>query len=130
MNFPKARIINKFVICALTVIRLRSSHGQTASSAPADYLVRDGEPQAVIVIGNNVTPFHRFVAEELQRYITAITGAALEISSVGLWILLGGPTVNSLVQQAAGKGLVSFSGLKSDGFVLQTARLPGRKILV
>ncbi len=138
MNFPKARIINKFVICALTVIPLRSSHGQTASSAPADYLVRDGEPQAVIVIGNNVTPFHRFVAEELQRYITAITGAALEISSVGqptaksvgLWILLGGPTVNSLVQQAAGKGLVSFSGLKSDGFVLQTARLPGRKILV
>src|SRR5438552_6793 len=136
MNFPKARIINKFVICALTVIPLRSSHGQTASSAPADYLVRDGEPQAVIVIGNNVTPFHRFVAEELQRYITAITGAALEISSVGqptakpvgLWILLGGPTVNSLVQQAAGKGLVSFSGLKSDGFVLQTARLPGHKI--
>ena len=89
-------------------------------------LVEGGKAQAVIVLGENADPFYRFVGEELQRYIQAITGTRIEIVTAtqaasrpeGLLVLIGGPKANSLVEKAVNKKQVKFSDLKADGFLL------------
>ena len=108
-----------------------------ATGAQAQFLVREGEAKAATVVGNGA--FHRFVAGELQRYFEQFTGSKLEILGVEearqrpkdiAFILVGGPQSNDLVGEATAKKLVSFAGLKPDGFILRTMRLDGRQALV
>jgi len=106
--------------------------------AAAAYLVQNGKPQAEIVLGENAPPFYRLLAEELNRYISAISGASLEIRSAqqsglakaGLSILIGGPEVNPLVREAVSKKLVDFAGLKPDGFLLWQTKLGQQNSLI
>ena len=48
---------------------------RAAAKPSQDFLVEGGKAKAVIVLGDNSDPFYRFVGEELQRYVKAITGA-------------------------------------------------------
>ena len=85
-----------------------------------------GKAKAVIVLGDNSDPFYRFVGEELQGYVKAITGASLEIVTASqaasrpesLLVLIGGPKANSLVEKAVNKKQAKFSDLKVDSFLL------------
>jgi hypothetical protein len=100
----------------------------------AEYLVEGGKAQAVIVLGENAPPSYRFLAGELNRYVSAITGASLEIATAPpgdkLSILLGGPEVNPSVREAVSKKLVDFSGLKQDGFLLWQTKLGRQNVLI
>ncbi|MCX6623304.1 MAG: hypothetical protein NTY38_20010, partial [Acidobacteria bacterium] len=92
-------------------------------------LVRDGKARATIVIDEQAGPFYRFVANELSRYIGAISGARPAVvsttefraGSAPLAILVGGPSANRLVREAAGN-TIRFDNLKPDGFLLWKTR--------
>lgn len=107
------------------------------TQAVSGTLVSGGKPSAVIVAGKG--QFNRWVAGEIQRYFERFSGATLPVVSPAdarrqardtAWILMGSPQANELVQEAASKRLVSFNGLKADGFILKTIRLDGRRALV
>jgi len=97
-----------------------------AAGPSPEFLVEGGKARAVIVLGDNSDLFYRFVGEELQRYVKAITGASLEIVPAsqarnrpeGLLVLIGGPTASSLVEEAVQKKQAKFADLKVDGFLL------------
>src|SRR5438876_388577 len=107
------------------------SLGPSVDAAGEVALALGGEPQAAIVIGRSSGNFYRWVAEELKRYLRLLSGAELAIVMVGEsslrgnWILLGGPESNDLISGAQKKGLVDFSSLKKDGFLIQTIDLDG-----
>jgi hypothetical protein len=106
---------------------MASSLFARAAAGPAQgFLVEAGKAKAAIVLGDNSDPFYRFVGEELQRYVKAITGVSLEIVTASqaasrpenLLVLVGGPKANSLVEKAVSKQQAKFSDLKADGFLL------------
>lgn len=107
-----------------------------ASSAPSHFLARNGRAEAVIVIGRDSAPFHRWVAEEVQRYTRALSGAELpivtpdELSPGRCLLVLGGPNSNPLAAVAEQRQLVQFAGLKPDGFVLRTVQLDNGPAIV
>ncbi len=122
-------IYRALLLCCLSLGMSVSGGAETVA------LVSQGEAKSVIVASAD----DRFVAEEIQRYIGLLSGGKPQIVSVeqarrnssGLaWILVGGPEANALVKEAAEKKLVSFEGLKTDGFVLKTLSLEGRHALV
>ncbi|MCD6505010.1 alpha-N-acetylglucosaminidase C-terminal domain-containing protein [Candidatus Poribacteria bacterium] len=93
-------------------------------------IVEEGEPKAVIILGERPTWLERHAAEELVRYIQAISGASLPIVSCDKWrgigreqtaILIGRPETHTLVAQFAEEGRVKLSadypGL--DGFIIK-----------
>jgi hypothetical protein len=100
------------------------------------FLVRKGEPEAVIVVGKTSSPDTRFVAAELQRYLQKLSQAELSIVSDDnipagkIRIVLGGPEINSLSRLAEQKQRVSFAGLKPEGFVLKTVELDGQPAII
>jgi hypothetical protein len=117
----------ELLIRFLLPVFMASGFVASAAVRPAqDFLVEAGKAKAVIVLGDNSDPFYRFVGEELQRYVKAITGASLEIVTASqassrpesLLVLIGGPKPNSLVEQAINKKQASFSDLKVDSFLL------------
>jgi hypothetical protein len=97
-----------------------------AAGAPQELVVQGGKARAAIVLGDNADPFYRFVGEELQRYVKAITGTGLEIATASqaasrpepLLLLIGGPTANGLVADAVKRKEANFLDLKVDGFML------------
>jgi hypothetical protein len=103
-----------------------ASTARPAAGAALDSLVEGGKAQAVIVLGDQADAFYRFVGEELQRYVKAMTGAALDIVPAReaarrperLLVLIGGPQANSLVAKAVERKDARFSDLKADGFLL------------
>lgn len=107
-----------------------------AASASDRFLAKNGQPEAVIVIGQESGPFSRWVAGEVQRYVRQLSGAELPIATAAApppqktLIALGGPQSNPLVAAAEQKQLVRFAGLKPDGFVLKTVVLEGRPAIV
>ena len=116
-----------------------SSHALPATAADArmQFLVSQGQARAAIVVGQG--EFYHFVGQELKRYFEAFSGVKLEVLTPEEarkrpkdwgWILVGGPEGNELVREAASRKLVSFTGLKGDGFILRTLRLEGRRVLV
>ncbi|MHC4880861.1 MAG: DUF4838 domain-containing protein, partial [Planctomycetota bacterium] len=78
------------------------------------FLVRDGEPRAEIVVARKPTRSAEFGAEELQRYLTKISGARLEVVSE--------PTERAAIQiyvgdsEHARRAGVSSDGLERDAF--------------
>jgi hypothetical protein len=109
-----------------------------ADAVPAQerFLVRGGQAEAAIVIGQECGPFYRWVAGEVQRYVRQLSGAESPIASTDALpphktlIVLGGPKVNPLAAAAEQKQLVRFAGLKPDGLVLKTIELDGRTAVV
>jgi len=107
-----------------------------APSAGAQFLARRSAAEAVIVVGRDCGPFDRWVAGELQRYMRALSGATLpvvtstDIPAKKPLIVVGGPEKNRLAAAIEQKGLVRFAGLKPEGFVLKTAELEGRPVVV
>jgi hypothetical protein len=102
-------------------------------------IASNGQPVALIVVGDNASPSDRFVAGELQRYIELLSGAKLAIASPQVMsgqargkslILVGGPESNDLVRRAANHRQVNFAGLKPEGYILRHIRLEGRPTLV
>ncbi|MDR3675586.1 MAG: alpha-glucuronidase family glycosyl hydrolase, partial [Acidobacteriota bacterium] len=98
-----------------------------------------GQAVSLIVVGNHASPSDRFVAGELQRYIEMLSGAKLAIITAnevgrqakGLGLLLvGGPAGNELVGDAARRGQINFSGLKTQGYLLRRITVHGRPALV
>ena len=106
------------------------------SSAREYFLARGGKAEAVIVVGQESGPFHRWVAGELQRYLQKLSGAEFaivtsdKVPAEKTLILVGGPESNPMTASAQQKQLVSFAGLKPDGLVLKTVDLAGRPAVV
>ena len=122
-------------IALLLFVCVRSNFGR--SSMQEEWLVRQGHASAVIVAPAG--PFYNFVTGELQRYFEALSGDKLKIVSAEqartqpkevTFVLVGGPDVNPVVHDAVANKLISFEGLKADGFVLRTAKLSGRQLLI
>lgn len=76
-----------------------------------------GKGQAVVVLGQSAGAGAKFAATELQKDLSALSGADIEIvtdeqiasqPSQESWILIGGPEQNRLVKQAAATGLTGF----------------------
>ena len=114
------------IIFLSLVITTASSLGKASTAPTPEFLVQGGKARAVIVVGDNASPFYRFVGQELERYLQAITGADLDIVTAGqagkrpepLLVLIGGPTANGLVERAVAKKQANFSDLKPDSFLL------------
>ena len=108
---------------------------RVGAAAAETRLAQGGESQGSIILGQQAGPFYRWMAEELQRYLRLLSGADFPITTAGSTatgtrILLGGPESNELVARAQGQGLVDFSNLKQDGFLLYTIELDGQPALV
>ena len=65
-----------FLMGSVLVFMASSPIVKAAAKPAQDFLVEAGKAKAVIVLGDNSDPFYRFVGEELQRYVKAITGAS------------------------------------------------------
>ena len=70
-------------------------------------IVEGGEPKAVIILGERPTWLERHSAEELARYIQAISEASLPIASCDKWrgtgreqtaILIGRPETHTAIR--------------------------------
>lgn len=111
---------------------LASLAGAAPRTAPEAFLVRNGQPEAVIVAGAGA--FNSFVAGELQQHLEALSGARLQIVTSAPadknLVLVGGPAENQLVRQAAEQKLADFQGLKENGYLLRRISLKGRPALV
>jgi tetratricopeptide (TPR) repeat protein len=103
------------------------------------WLAQGGRAQALIVLGNNANPSDRFVAGELSKYIEILSGAKIEVISAQALgqqskdkslLLVGGPSSNALVREAARRGQVRFEGLRPEGYILRRIDLSGRPALV
>lgn len=98
-------------------------------------LVESGASRFAIVAGNG----DRFAAEELRRYVQAITGAAAPIAALAeapsrrepVLILIGGPPANPRVRELISRiPAVRFGTLKADSFYLWTVREGARTHLI
>jgi len=109
---------------------------QAASTITDVFLAKNGQAEAVIVVGSESGPFYQWVAEEIQRYLKRLTVAEFpivtsdEVPAEKTLLVLGGPQVNPLSATAQQHQLVNFSGLKPEGFVLKAIELEGRQALV
>jgi len=107
-----------------------------AASAQDHFLARQGQAEAVIVAAPGRETFDRRVAGELQRYLQALSGAEFTVVASDAvpaekpLIVLGGPENSPLAASAQENRLVSFAGLKPQGFVLKTIELDGRPAVV
>jgi hypothetical protein len=100
-------------------------------------LTEQGRATAVILLADQSPTFYQWVAGELQRYLRLLTGAELPIvlSSgdvpVGSTrLIVGGPSVHPVTRDAQAHGLVDFTGLKPDGFILRRLFLDGAPSLI
>ena len=95
-------------------------------------LVEGGIPRGAIQVDAAADELHRFLAEEIQRYVELLTGGRLPIvtelaiAQAGGVILVGGPPANRAVT-----GLVELGGLTADGaYLLKSVELDGRGCVV
>ncbi|MBN1346698.1 MAG: hypothetical protein JXQ73_28665 [Phycisphaerae bacterium] len=107
-----------------------------AGVATGRWLVKNGQADSAIVLGADSDPFHAWIAGELQRYIKSLSGGEPPIVSHDktppdkALLILGGPQVNPLCAAAQQQQMVSFAGLKPEGFVLKTVELDGRPTVI
>ena len=103
-----------------------SGLGAKPSDTPPKFtIVKDGKPEATIVIAQEATALVREPANDLREYVHKITGAFLPIVEDtripgGNLILVG---KNRLTEEME----LDFSKLQGDGFMIKTA--PGRLVL-
>ena len=100
------------------------------------FLTRDGNPHAAILLGSGATWIESHAAQELQKYVKAVSGAELPIVTTicdtQAVVAVGRLETNPLVADLRRQGRLDLSedspGL--DGFVIQTVTMPGRDVLV
>jgi hypothetical protein len=124
------------VVFAVLIGAGSSAGASQAGNVP---IASGGKPQASIVMGEAVGALNKYAASELQKYLRLLTGAEIPIiagadfssrpAKEGL-ILLGGPTSNSAVREAAQAKWVNFTGLKPEGFVIKTGSFKGHPAVV
>jgi len=132
------RVAKLSIIVALCGVLSPMLQASPPGSSPG-LIASHGQPEALIVLGDNASPFDRFVGGELQKHIETLSDAKLEmISSREVsrqakgksLLLVGGPGSNELVRQAASRRQVNFEGLKPEGYILRRISLEGRPALV
>jgi hypothetical protein len=107
-----------------------------AQAATGSFLVKAGQPEAVIEIGKDSGPDALFVAGEIQRFIKKLSLAELPIVTDDQvppgkpCIVLGGPPINPSSRLAEERQWVSFKDLKPQGFLLKTIDLNGQPAIV
>jgi len=137
-SLPHLRFERLLLLAVCFVVSTGGLQASAAESGKATdaFLAKNGQAEAVIVVGAESGPFYRWVAEEVQRYIKRLSYAELPIVTSDkvptgkTLIVVGGPEVNPLSAAAQQKQLVNFSGLKPEGFVLKAVELKGRQALV
>jgi len=93
-------------------------------------LTRDGEPHAVILVGDGAPWLERHAAEELQGYLRSISGAelpiAMRLEGARAAVAIGRPETNPLTAEACRRLDIALSedAPGGDGFLIQTAALP------
>ena len=119
-------IFGIFVGSALTCVKAESPGTRTELA-----VVRDGRPQATIVISAKPSENARIAATELQAYLAKISGARLTIAAdnappAGTLVLVGR---SSLTDRMPGLTIPDgkTKNLREEGFVMQTA--PERLVL-
>lgn len=95
-------------------------------------IVTGGKPTAVVVLGEKPTWLEQHAAEELVKYVRAMSGATLPLCREGEalpgeaenQILLGRPETHGLLAQLVAAGQLQLSPEQpgGDGFILQTLR--------
>ncbi|MEN6601803.1 MAG: alpha-glucuronidase family glycosyl hydrolase, partial [Bryobacteraceae bacterium] len=105
----------KVLIGAAILITLLSAG---LAGAAEVFLVRNGQPEAVIVPGGG--EFNGFVAKELQQHIETLSGARLEIVATA-------PKGKPLVLVGSN---TAATGLKEGGYVLKRTTRDGQPALV
>jgi hypothetical protein len=102
-------------------------------------VVSSGRPQASIVLGKAAGELTKYAATELQKYLRILSGAEVPIISEDgvssrpskeALILVGGPSSNPAIREAAQARWVDFSGLKPEGFVIKTGDFKGHPAIV
>ena len=133
----RGNVLRLSLICLAAA--LTAAPVKAAPKADGGMIASHGQAAAAIVVGNRSGALDHFVAGELQRYIATLSGAKLAIITAadasrqpkGLALLLvGGPTTNELVGDAARRGQMSFDKLKAEGYWLRRITMQGRPALV
>ena len=100
-------------------------------------LVENGIPRGAIHLDAAANDVHRFVAEEIQRYVELLSGGRLpivtepEAAPRGGSILVGGPGANEAVRGLVERGAVDAGRLTADGaYLLRSVDLDGRGCVV
>ncbi|MFN8008349.1 MAG: alpha-glucuronidase family glycosyl hydrolase [Terriglobia bacterium] len=102
-------------------------------------LAQNGTAQSAIIVGISPSESTLFAASEMQKYLTALSGAPLKIVSDAeaskhsrqtTQILIGNPENNSLIREAVQLGLVNFAPLKPGGYLLKSWHLKHQPIVV
>ena len=100
-------------------------------------LVENGAPRGAIHLGAAADDVHRFVAEEIQRYVELLSGGRLPIvtepgaAPAGGLILVGGPQANDTVRGLVDRGALDLGGLSAEGaYLLKSVELDGRGCVV
>jgi hypothetical protein len=106
------------------------------SFAAEHQLASNGQPRAVICVGEQAGDFDRWVAGELGRYIQQLSGAELPVVSTDALpddrtlIVVGCPRTNPLADLAQRRGLVDFTSLKPQGLIVRTLALDNRSAVL
>lgn len=77
-----------FIVTAMAGMAVQAAHAATEATMK---IVSNGRPVAVIVLGKNATWIERHAAQELARYVEAMSGAALSITRAGAKAAEGAP---------------------------------------
>ena len=100
-------------------------------------LVENGIPRGAIHLDAAANDVHRFVAEEMQRYVELLSGGRLPIVTEpaaaprGGLILVGGPRANDTVRGLVDRGAVDPGRHTADGaYLLRSVDLDGRGCVV
>ena len=105
-------------------------------------LVENGIPRGATHLSAAANDVHRFVAEEIQRYVELLSGGRLpivtepEAAPAGVLILVGGPRANETVRGLVDRGVVDLGdldlgGRTADGaYLLKSVDLDGRGCVV
>ena len=100
-------------------------------------LVENGIPRGAIQVSAAAGDLHRFVAEEIQRYVELLSGGRLPIVTepgagpAGGLILVGGPQANDTVRGFVDRGALDLGGLSAEGaYLLKSTELDGRGCVV
>jgi len=99
-------------------------------------IVNNRQPRATIVLGRDATWIERHAADELKRYLRALSGADVPITarspSKGTIVAIGRTETNPVVAGAVRRGLVRLSSEfpGHDGFIVEAAKLDGREVLI
>ena len=110
---------------------LMAAVSASVSALEPDFvLVKQGEPEAAIVVGDKATRPERHAAEELVNYVRQISGATLPVTTESSpaahgakrLVLIGRPETNGQVRALQAKGQLDLSAAHPglDGFVIQT----------